>query len=503
MKISTVLLNWNRSALLSETLRSYAATVTGQHEIIVVGNGSTDSSREVIADAINYLPELRYLFFAENFGGEAINLGVQKVIREAAPDDLLQIAENDQIFLPGWSEHVRQIFAIFHELGQLSLHGVMQSDNEIGNPLPGGLRFERGHFLYQTNGNVGTASIIPARVFRQYGLKVQNIQNGDSRFKFPDDGRLSSDIQKLGLFCAWSHKSFTHSLGHDPSAMSNEPEYFADYCAAKPALGAHGYQRLVAEALSRPKVKRRSIVFSPDEIQPERTAQSVGDKPSRLWSMFDGWTAEVETLDLLYSLVRLLKPRNAVETGTWLGRSAVSIGSALRDNGFGVLTSIEINQEAARVASARLTEFQLEAFVSISVGPSLEFDPQGPYDFALFDSDIPIRADEFRRFYDAIAPDTIIVFHDTAAHHPGSADNIHDLMTMGLLEGLFFATPRGLFVGKIVKPPHPTQGVLRQLPRGFDAAAYYQANPDVRAANADAAEHYRAHGWREGRRLAL
>jgi hypothetical protein len=75
-------------------------------------------------------------------------------------------------------------------------------------------------------------------------------------------------------------------------------------------------------------------------------------------------------------------------------------------------------------------------------------------------------------------------------------------MTMGLLEGLFFATPRGLFVGKIVKPARPTHGVLRQLPRGFDAEAYYQANPDVRAANVDAAEHYRAHGWREGRRLA-
>jgi hypothetical protein len=68
MKISTVLLNWNRSALLCETLKSYAATVTGQQQIIVVDNGSTDSSREVIADAIDYLPELRYLFLAENLG---------------------------------------------------------------------------------------------------------------------------------------------------------------------------------------------------------------------------------------------------------------------------------------------------------------------------------------------------------------------------------------------------------------------------------------------------
>lgn len=144
----------------------------------------------------------------------------------------------------------------------------------------------------------------------------------------------------------------------------------------------------MVEARNRPIVKRRSVVFHQHEIQPERTAQFVGEKPSRLWSMFDGWTAEAETLDFLYSLVRLLKPRNAVETGTWLGRSAVAIGSSLRDNGFGSLASIEINPEAAKVASARVAEFQLEAFMSISVGPGLEFTPQGPYDFALFDSDI-------------------------------------------------------------------------------------------------------------------
>lgn len=36
----------------------------------------------------------------------------------------------------------------------------------------------------------------------------------------------------------------------------------------------------------------------------------------------------------------------------------------------------------------------------------------------------------------------------------------------------------------------------------FDAAAYYEANPDVLAAGADAAAHYQYHGWREGRPLS-
>ena len=218
--------------------------------------------------------------------------------------------------------------------------------------------------------------------------------------------------------------------------------------------------------------------------------------------MFDGWTAEVETLDFFYSLVRLLKPRRVVETGTWLGRSAVSIGSALRDNGFGALTSIEINPDAAKVARDRVAEFGLDRSVSIHVETSLAFAPHGPYDLALFDSDIPIRAAEFLKFYEFLEPGSFILFHDTAPHHIGSADNIHDLIIMGLLEGLFLPTPRGLFVGKLIKPARPQQGALRQVPHGFNPDAYRAAHPDVAAAGVDPGEHYRVHGWREGRRLS-
>jgi hypothetical protein len=76
-------------------------------------------------------------------------------------------------------------------------------------------------------------------------------------------------------------------------------------------------------------------------------------------------------------------------------------------------------------------------------------------------------------------------------------------MTMGMLEGIFLDTPRGIFVGKVVKPPRPVQsGVLRQLPYGFEAAAYLQANPDVAASGAEPGEHYRRYGWAEGRALA-
>lgn len=501
--IATIVLNWNRANSLERTLTSYAATVEGEASLIVVDNGSSDHSREVIEAAIRSIPDLEYLYLSANCGGEAINFALDRILDRVPPDGLIQISENDQIFMNGWAEHARRMFACFPQLGQLSLHGVTQSDDEIGNPLPGAMRFERGLFLYETAGNVGTASILPAALLKKGKIRVHNIASSETgSFNFPDDSRLSAAVRALGYFCAWSHKSYTHCLGHDPIQIEGDPDYYARIHSTKPSLGVEGLKQLMADARSRPPVVRRSVVFSDLDIQPERTSQPVGDKPSRLWSMFDGWTVEVEVLDFFYSLVRLLKPRHVVETGAWLGRSAVSIGSALRDNGFGALTSIEINPDAAKVARDRVAEFGLNSFVSIMVESSLAFEPHGSYDLALFDSDIPIRAAEFQRFYEFMEPEAVILFHDTAAHHVGSADNIHDLITMGLLEGLFLPTPRGLFVGKTIKPALPQQGVLRQVPHGFNPDAYRAAHPDVAAAGIDPGEHYRFHGWREGRRLS-
>jgi len=54
-----------------------------------------------------------------------------------------------------------------------------------------------------------------------------------------------------------------------------------------------------------------------------------------------------------------------------------------------------------------------------------------------------------------------------------------------MLEGNFFDTPSGIFVGKAVKPARPVQsGVLQRLPCEFDA----DANLDVAVAGAEPGE---------------
>jgi predicted O-methyltransferase YrrM len=158
-------------------------------------------------------------------------------------------------------------------------------------------------------------------------------------------------------------------------------------------------------------------------------------------------------LDFLYTLVRLIKPQRVLETGTWLGRSAIAIASALRDNGIGHLFTIELNGEAAETAARNIDEEGLTTFVTLHVANSLIIELSDTYELASFDSDTALHVAEFSRFYDRLEPGAIVLFHDTT----GFSDGVTDLQNMGMLEGICLPTPRGMFFGRVVKPHSPQE----------------------------------------------
>jgi len=435
--------------LLQQTLQSYLATVAGPFELTVIDNASTDGSREVIERFRNEFKSLHAIILNQNLGGEAINAALEHV-----NGDLIHISENDQVFLDGWSEHVRESFTAFTGLGQLSLHGVVPTDDEVWELKTGHLRFSKGKIVYEAHDNVGTSSLILAPVFRAAGVRLHNIaSNGSGTFKLPDDARLSAEIKNLNLWCAWSDRYYVRNIGHEVDEFGRDPAYYRQNYQSKPWVGVHGFQRRLEAVRTRPRASRRSIVFPTAILQPEKTPTNIGDKSAQLWSMFDGNTAEVEILDFLYALVRLIKPEHALETGTWLGRSAIAFGTALRDNGFGRLISLEVDPEVARCAMGEIRKAGLNDWVEIITEKSLNFQPQGEVELALFDSAIDIRAEEFRHFYKNFAPGATVVFHGTGAQHHGMADAITELIDKGQLTGSFFPTPRGLFVGTVRRPP--------------------------------------------------
>src|SRR5688500_15614090 len=86
-RLTTVILSWNRADLLARTIESYLATVTVPYELVVVDNGSSDGSPDVIRAMCGDDPRCRGVLLAENLGGEGLNVGF-----EGAAGEFLQVA---------------------------------------------------------------------------------------------------------------------------------------------------------------------------------------------------------------------------------------------------------------------------------------------------------------------------------------------------------------------------------------------------------------------------
>ena len=442
--LSTIILNWNCDYLLQRCVESYFDTVGPDFELMVVDNASSDRSKEFL-ESLQGNSAVRCFFLKENIGGEALNVAIPLAIGE-----LIHLSENDQIFLPGWREHAEVAFKTFEDLGQLSLFSDTPTDDEAWAPKELHLRFSKGKILYEAHGNVGTSSIIRARLLRQLGIRVENAVRENS--KMPDDRKLSENIKAAGFWCAWSDRYYVRNVGHEVAEFIMNPAYYRENYANKPSVGVAGWQQRIQERNKIPRPFRQSLALPTCKATPEKTPHLVNGKSARLWSMFDGFTAECEVLDFLMTLTRLIKPAAVLETGTWLGLSSCAIGRGLMNNGFGHLTTLEINPEAHQTALENIASQKLTEWIEARLVSSLEFVPNCRYDMAIFDSELELRETEFRRFLPYLSEGAVVIFHDVAPHHQFVADGLRTLMSERVVFGIDFPTPRGIFIGKTTAP---------------------------------------------------
>ena len=79
------------------------------------------------------------------------------------------------------------------------------------------------------------------------------------------------------------------------------------------------------------------------------------------------WEIEPQVYPFIYGLIRAIKPKQVIETGTFTGKGTVSIARALKDNDCGFLWSIDIKDFKAE---KRITEEKLAQFVKLITGQS-------------------------------------------------------------------------------------------------------------------------------------
>jgi predicted O-methyltransferase YrrM len=355
------------------------------------------------------------------------------------------------------------LFDAFPTLGQLSLFGPVPTDEEAWELKPSVLRHSRGLILYEALGNVGTSSVLRREIWDR-GVRVTNVQSQGS-FLFPDDSALSRHIKELGYLVAWADHYLVRNVGHCSEEFAKHPDYYRENYTSKHWLGVEGWQRRTETQRVQPRPFRSTFLPVGSALSPEKSSPRSECPEPQLWSMLDGWTAEVETLEFLYSLARLLKPKFIVETGTWHGHAACAMGHALRANGRGRLATLEIDAASCAVATSNVEAAQLSKLVEVVNCDSLQYAPPQRIDLLLLDSDLAAREPEFWHFAPSLSPGAFVVFHDTSEIHAIVREGVSRIVRAGALRTLSFATPRGLMLCQSVALDEASDNAVDRSPR--------------------------------------
>lgn len=185
-----------------------------------------------------------------------------------------------------------------------------------------------------------------------------------------------------------------------------------------------------------------------ESVQAEYTPPTPECPHPEFWRMVDSQTSELEVVDFLKSVVMTVKPRLIVETGTFIGYSAVKIAEGLKANGFGQLITIEYDPAIFAKAKERIDSSGLGKWIEYRNESSLETRIDQTIDILFSDSHLTIREAEIRRFLPQINPNGLILIHDASSHFGVVREAALRLEQEGLISVVLLPTPRGLVVAQ-------------------------------------------------------
>lgn len=142
--LSVVIPTWNRARLACEAIESALAQRAAQVEVIVVDDGSTDNTEDVLADRFG--SRIRLLRLPRRGGiGAARNAGAR-----VATGELLAFLDSDDLWLPGKLEAEMRVFERFPEAEAIVSDSVVFLEGQQSDQT----RFEFNGLLEATNRQV-------------------------------------------------------------------------------------------------------------------------------------------------------------------------------------------------------------------------------------------------------------------------------------------------------------------------------------------------------------
>jgi len=181
--------------------------------------------------------------------------------------------------------------------------------------------------------------------------------------------------------------------------------------------------------------------------------------PLNGFTMVNSGGVECQVGEFLYGLIRVLRPDNVLETGTHYAVGASYMGQALKDNGSGLLTTLEFIPEIHQQASLRIDAMGLGQQVECKLIDAANFQPDRNYQLILLDTEPQTRFAELMKFFPYLNKGGYIFIHDLHRHmaqveQPNVPEfgwpfgvlpkQIKDWVNDGELRPFHLPTPRGL-----------------------------------------------------------
>jgi predicted O-methyltransferase YrrM len=183
-------------------------------------------------------------------------------------------------------------------------------------------------------------------------------------------------------------------------------------------------------------------------VQSEYVAPTPECPHPERWHMLDAQSAEAEILDFLKTFIVTVKPDVVLETGTFIGHSAMKMAEGMKANGFGKIITIEYDPKVFAKAKQNIDASGLGEWIEYRNASSLDTVVDGPIDILFSDSDLSIRENEIRRFLPQIKPRGLVLVHDASSTFKVVRDAVLRLEQEGLLSVVLLSTPRGMVIAQ-------------------------------------------------------
>lgn len=183
-------------------------------------------------------------------------------------------------------------------------------------------------------------------------------------------------------------------------------------------------------------------------VQPEWIPPTPECPFPERWKMFDAQSAEIEVLDFLKALIVAVKPDVVVETGTFIGHSAISMAEGLKQNGFGRIITAEFDSRVFEQAQQNIEASGLSKWVEAHCMSSLHLEVDEQIDILYSDSEPSIREQEVRHFLPKLKTGGLVLIHDASSSFKVVREAALNLERERLLSVLLLPTPRGLVIAQ-------------------------------------------------------